>query len=220
MVVYSILLLMMFSLLAIALNLFQYQYFSQIIFLLSISSIFLLLFLFFVLFKINLLYDKKESNIQQSPHREEIKEQQWDEDNLYIKLISGIDSDWPIEKKIKHKFQNIADEIQLLEGLFYLTEEQELNLKSTYALAEDVETKYIVGEGLVGQVAKDGLSTKISVRDDIDMKIKSGLGQSKPNYLYLLPVKKDEKILGVVELAVFIKLDDNKIKFLEEIFAE
>lgn len=220
MVVYSILLLMMFSLLAIALNLFQYQYFSQIIFLLSISSIFLLLFLFFVLFKINLLYDKKESDIQQSPHREEIKEQQWDEDNLYIKLISGIDSDWPIEKKIKHKFQNIADEIQLLEGLFYLTEEQELNLKSTYALAEDVETKYIVGEGLVGQVAKDGLSTKISVRDDIDMKIKSGLGQSKPNYLYLLPVKKDEKILGVVELAVFIKLDDNKIKFLEEIFAE
>jgi putative methionine-R-sulfoxide reductase with GAF domain len=94
-----------------------------------------------------------------------------------------------------------------------------LKLESTYAFEKEAKVENIkIGEGLIGQVAKDGQSIQIDIKDQIDLKIKSGLGESKPNYLYLLPVKKEGKIKGVVELAVFIKLSNNKLNFLKELF--
>jgi putative methionine-R-sulfoxide reductase with GAF domain len=204
------------------LNLFQYQYSTQLVFLLSISILLLLIF--------NRLLIKKTFSSQKKETKQKFNNNenhtdytdarlQKEEKNPYIDLIKEIDSALSISKNVEYKFRKIANDIQLLAGLFYAVDKDILKLESTYAFEKEAKAGNIkIGEGLIGQVAKDGQSIQIDIKDQIDLKIKSGLGESKPNYLYLLPVKKEGEIKGVVELAVFIKLSNNKLNFLKELF--
>ncbi|MDT8442645.1 MAG: GAF domain-containing protein, partial [Desulfuromonadales bacterium] len=44
-----------------------------------------------------------------------------------------------------------------------------------------------------------------------------GLGQSVPNALLIVPLKVNDEIFGVVELAGFNEFEDHVIKFVEEV---
>jgi methyl-accepting chemotaxis protein len=108
------------------------------------------------------------------------------------------------------------------QGAVYSLEEtdgkRKIELKSGYALSlsENTVIAYDMGEGLIGQAAASGKTLYI---DDVPtgyVKIVSGLGMASPKYLLIVPVKKDENVIGVMEIASFTPVSEDERKFVEE----
>lgn len=80
-----------------------------------------------------------------------------------------------------------------------------IQMFASYAhfIPEGDTVKYRFGEGITGQVAKDGRLLNIKAVPDGYLPIVSGLGKATPKYLLVLPIKYEEKIAGVVEIASF-----------------
>ncbi|MEL7003994.1 MAG: PAS domain S-box protein, partial [Bacteroidota bacterium] len=80
-----------------------------------------------------------------------------------------------------------------------------------------IEQKVYIGEGLAGQVwlEKDTIYLTEVPQDYI--KIVSGLGDSNPKSVLIVPLKVNEAIYGVVEIASFNEFADHEIEFVEKI---
>jgi methyl-accepting chemotaxis protein len=73
------------------------------------------------------------------------------------------------------------------------------------------------GEGLVGACAMEKETIfLIDVPDDY-VAISSGLGKAKPKCVILTPLKSEERVLGVIEMASFNVFEKHQIDFLESI---
>lgn len=114
-----------------------------------------------------------------------------------------------------------AREKEISRGAFFVTEsgngKDVIRLVSSFASPESGDEGIIleIGEGLPGQVARDG---RMMVITDIpgEYFITSGLGKSLPVSLIVFPVKNEEKVLGVIELASFHKFSDNDMHYFTE----
>ncbi|MGE5406808.1 MAG: GAF domain-containing protein [Methanosarcina sp.] len=115
-----------------------------------------------------------------------------------------------------------AREKEISRGAFFVNESRDgknvIRLISSFASPEPDDEGIIleVGEGLPGQVAKDG---RMMVITDIpgEYFITSGLGKSRPVSLIVFPVKTGEKILGVVELASFHKFSESDMSYFSDV---
>ncbi|MFD5021549.1 CHASE3 domain-containing protein [Paenibacillus sp. NPDC058367] len=94
-----------------------------------------------------------------------------------------------------------------------------LNRTSTFAGNSDITDHgtFQIGEGLVGQCAKEARLIHIQDLPDEYINIQSGLGVSAPKFLILLPVCFSGEVVAVVEIASFSPLTEPQIKFLESI---
>ncbi len=79
----------------------------------------------------------------------------------------------------------------------------ELFASFAYHAPEGEILTYRFGEGLAGQVAKQGECVTIDAVPEGYIEIISGLGRATPTHLIILPVKYDEAVVGVVEIASF-----------------
>jgi len=108
-------------------------------------------------------------------------------------------------------------------GLFILNEESEsdkfLELVSCYAFERKkfLTKKIGLGEGLVGQCYLEGEKIYLLEVPQEYITITSGLGGSAPNALLLVPLKINEKIFGVLELATFGKYEDHEVELVEKL---
>lgn len=108
-------------------------------------------------------------------------------------------------------------------GIFLWNEEDKsdsyFELMSAYAWdRKKFVTKRIEkGEGLVGACAmeKETIFLKTVPKDYVD--ITSGLGGSNPRCVILVPLKSENKVLGVIELASFNQIEKYQIEFLEKV---
>ncbi len=209
-----------FSLASIVLDLIQCEYFTQIVFSLAFISILLLVINVLLLRKIDGKVFIKEVYVSDNKEVEEEKEEtEEDIENHCIELVEKIDKKLPLNEIINLKFEKLASAIQLVAAVAYEVKGKDLMLISTYALLKDEQKEKLnIDGGMTGQVVKNGLPIEIDIKDNIDFEIISGLGKSKPNYLYILPVQDKKKIIGVVEIATFNKLGERKINFLIEAF--
>lgn len=73
------------------------------------------------------------------------------------------------------------------------------------------------GDGLVGACALEGVTTHLDHVPSGYLKITSGLGQSTPQNLLLVPVKHDTTVFGVLELASFKKFEPHVVEFVERV---
>jgi len=80
-----------------------------------------------------------------------------------------------------------------------------IRLVSGYALSlpESQTLVYEFGEGLAGQVAKEGKSINITNVPQGYITVLSGLGSASPNALAIVPVQLAEQVVGVLEIASF-----------------
>ncbi|MBX2844238.1 MAG: PAS domain S-box protein [Flammeovirgaceae bacterium] len=105
-------------------------------------------------------------------------------------------------------------------GIFLLDEkEMDLELKACYAYDRKkfLEKKIGKGEGLVGQCFLEGDVIELTEIPDDYVSITSGLGESKPANLLLVPIKNDQVIEGVLEIASFAQPERFKVDFLIKI---
>ena len=86
-------------------------------------------------------------------------------------------------------------------GAFYITEDiSHLNLKAGYALAQGIGTMVPIGQGLVGQCAKNGQPISLEAIDENDFTIRFTAGEVKPKSIYVFPVRIEGRVIGVIEL--------------------
>ncbi len=71
-------------------------------------------------------------------------------------------------------------------------------------------------EGLVGRCAHEQLTIHLREIPEGYVTINSGLGESDPRSLVLIPLKANEKVLGVMEFVSFNLFKDYEIEFLEK----
>ena len=108
-------------------------------------------------------------------------------------------------------------------GLFLLNEDDELDphfeLTSAYAYSryKYKSKKILMGEGLIGACAMEKKTMHLTEIPDGYIEITSGLGQSNPTTLLLVPLVMDDKVFGVIEIASFNIFQPYQIEFIEKL---
>lgn len=192
----------------------KYQWVSIILLLIVVLQI--PLFLSSTLTIINLINDfeknKKSNAILQEAELEnyekevEEKVKQADELNFNINRFNkdiGNNQDWKIFAE--QLLIAISRQLEILVGVVYkMNQEKIFEAVATYAYyAEKEPSKFKVGEGLLGQVVKDNKAMFLSEIPEGYIHIISGLGEEKPNYLAFIPISKEKKVIGIIEIASF-----------------
>ncbi|SMG11760.1 PAS domain S-box-containing protein [Marivirga sericea] len=110
-------------------------------------------------------------------------------------------------------------------ALFVLTEpededeEAKIILESAYAYErrKRLKKEIAVGEGLVGQAVQEGDRIYLTEVPEDYVEIKSGLGETLPRCVLIVPLKINEEIKGVVEIASIQDIAEYKIEFVEKL---
>ena len=106
-------------------------------------------------------------------------------------------------------------------GIFILHGDKKPVIEMLAAYAYDrkkfIEKKILPGEGLIGRCFQENETIYLTDIPEDHIKIRTGLGQSKPVSLLIVPIKLNEKVLGVIEIASLHIIEDYKINFIESI---
>jgi PAS domain S-box-containing protein len=108
-------------------------------------------------------------------------------------------------------------------GLFLVNdtkkEDIHLELVATYAYDQErkKQKKIYIGEGLVGMCAVEKSTVYLEDIPQGYLSISSGLGGSNPKSLLIVPLKLEEEIFGVIEIASFNKFAKHEIEFVERV---
>jgi methyl-accepting chemotaxis protein len=99
------------------------------------------------------------------------------------------------------------------------TSEEVLRLMASRAWERKkyLQKTFMPGEGLVGQAALERHTIFMTKVPDQYVSITSGLGQANPNCILIVPLKSEEAVVGVIELASFKVYQEFEIKFLEKV---
>ena len=109
------------------------------------------------------------------------------------------------------------------QGALYIVEEENdettISLVSSYAWNRKKHLKYTVkpGEGLVGQCYLEKDIIFLTEVPDNYVNITSGLGDSNPTCLVLIPMIYNEKMMGVIEIASFKEILPYQMDFLSKV---
>ena len=94
-----------------------------------------------------------------------------------------------------------------------------LELVSSYAYNQErkKKKKIYLGEGLIGTCAIEKSYVYLTDLPNDYLSITSGLGGANPNCLLIMPLKVEEQIFGVMEIASFKKMEKHEIDFVEKV---
>ncbi len=108
-------------------------------------------------------------------------------------------------------------------GLFLINDDDEqdkyIELVGMYAYERRKYTnkRIEIGETLVGQCVLEGESIYMTDIPQDYIRVTSGLGDANPTSLILVPLRFNEQVYGVIELAAFTEFDDYKKQFIEKV---
>jgi PAS domain S-box-containing protein len=120
---------------------------------------------------------------------------------------------------------NLVRYLKANQGALYIiddsseNEDQTMSMVSCYAWDKKkfVNQKVHLGEGLTGQAWQEGDTIYLTDIPSNYIRITSGLGDANPNAILIMPLKVNEQIFGVVELASFGSFKDFEIEFVRRI---
>ncbi|UII34876.1 GAF domain-containing protein [Fulvivirga ulvae] len=108
-------------------------------------------------------------------------------------------------------------------GLFVINNDEEdntyLELVAAYAYERRkfIEKRVDLDEGLVGQCYKEKQRISLTELPADYIHITSGLGIAPPTHVFLVPIRLEEDVLGVMEFASFEVVPEYKIEFVEKL---
>ncbi|HEX7676981.1 MAG TPA: HAMP domain-containing protein, partial [Thermoanaerobaculia bacterium] len=150
-------------------------------------------------------------------------EQDWLKTNLakFTRMMQG-------QKNLTNVSQLILSELAPVvgakHGVFYVMDsngggEPLLKLTATYAYKErkHLAKQFRVGEGIVGQAAFEKQRILLQNAPDDYITINSGLGESKPMQIVVLPIVFEGQVLAVMELATFMAFTDTYLSLLDQL---
>jgi len=123
----------------------------------------------------------------------------------------------------EHVIQELVSYLDASAGGFFLVEdpetEESLVLIASFAFERKkyIQRQFAFGEGLVGTCAIEQDKIFLTEIPDNYLNISSGLGESKPRSLLIIPLKLEHETLGVIEIASINVLKEYEITFVENL---
>lgn len=148
--------------------------------------------------------EEEENQVMQD--EEEAEEHQVINQQAVEDLIETVEDPESCFTKV---LSQICKDVEASQAAAYLTRQEEdkrwIELFASYAyhIPEGEKITYRFGEGLAGQVAKEGKTVNIDTVPEGYISILSGLGNASPRNLIIVPLMEADSVVGVVEIASF-----------------
>ena len=172
---------------------------------------------------VNMQKNLKEAKIEQDKFKKEEEQRNWISVGL-AKFAEILRRDNDNLETLSHNI--IISLVKYMDanqgGLFILEDDGDqpvLELKSCYAYERKkyLRKQILPGEGLVGACYREGESIYMTDIPGDYMQITSGLGGNNPRALLITPLKINDEIYGVIEIASFIPFEPYKQEFVERL---
>jgi signal transduction histidine kinase/CheY-like chemotaxis protein/HAMP domain-containing protein len=149
-------------------------------------------------------------------------EQDWLKTNLakFSRMLQGQKDLITVGRLI---LSELAPVVNAQHGVFYTMDatkdESYLKLLASYAYKErkHIDTKFKLGEGLVGQCALEKQKILLTNVPTDYIYISSGLGEAPPLNIIVMPVVFEGQVKGVLELAAFDRFSQTHQAFLDQL---
>jgi len=137
-----------------------------------------------------------------------------------------------ILRQNSNSIDNLADEVvrNLVKyfkvnqaGMFIINDDDKNDIFFQYMAAYAWDRKKYVtkrielGEGLVGACAMEKETIQLTEIPEDYVFITSGLGKATPRYVILVPLKHEDTVVGVLELASFSVMETHEVELLEKV---
>lgn len=102
-------------------------------------------------------------------------------------------------------------------GAVYLKQEGRLHFAAGYAFDESAAGREPIelGSGLVGQCALDEQMIMLQKLPEDYIKVRSGLGEASPASLIIVPIKHEQEVIAVMELAALSPFSPKELQLIE-----
>jgi len=155
---------------------------------------------------------------------EEEKERNWITEGL-AKFSDILRSDNDDLKKLSNIIiSELVKYMNANQGGLYLinnpkSADEHIELVAAYAYGRQkyIKQKIEMGEGLLGQAALEKETIYLKEVPNDYMRITSGLGDALPRNLIIVPLKLEEEVYGLVELASFKEIKKHQVQFVEKL---
>ncbi len=128
--------------------------------------------------------------------------------------IENIFSETTLKQFAKGLLWGLAKHVNAVQGVFYTTAKNESGVNVVrfvegyaFHIPETDILEYEFGDGIAGQVAKDGKPIYLENVPEGYLTVLSGLGSSSPKFLLAFPFVLDGKVIAIIEIASFQVID-------------
>ncbi len=150
------------------------------------------------------------------------KQQDWLKTNLtkFTRMLQGQRDVLTVARLV---LSELAPVVSAQQGIFYIRDgkgpEPELKLLASYAVRprQGAQTRFRLGEGLVGQAALEKERILLTNVPDDYARIGSGLGEARPANIVVLPILFEGEVKGVMELSSINEFNPTHQDFLEQL---
>jgi HAMP domain-containing protein/CheY-like chemotaxis protein/signal transduction histidine kinase len=152
------------------------------------------------------------------------QEQDWLKTNLarFTRMLQGQRDLLTVADQV---LTELAEVVNAQHGSFFMAEQDEheeepkLKLFASYAYQErkSISNLFHLGEGLVGQSAREKKRILVTDVPDDYVRVSSSLGEAAPRNIVVVPISFEGEIKGVLELASFQRFTPNQLAFLEQL---
>jgi methyl-accepting chemotaxis protein len=119
--------------------------------------------------------------------------------------------------------KNLVEYTSANQGGFFVVNDSEaehyLEMSACYAYDRQkfFQKKVYAGEGMIGACYKEKESIYITNIPEDYINISSGLGEANPSSLLIIPLKLNEEVFGLIEIASFNLFEKHEIEFIEKV---
>lgn len=155
---------------------------------------------------------------------EDDKKRNWATEGLakFGELLRTNNND--VQKLSEEIIANLVKYIKGNQGAIYIIDDEEtdgeqtMSMKACYAWDKKkyLNQKIFKGEGLAGQAWQEGDSIYLTEVPQNYIRITSGLGDANPSSVLITPLKLNDQVFGVVEVASFNVFQDFEIDFVKK----
>jgi signal transduction histidine kinase/CheY-like chemotaxis protein/HAMP domain-containing protein len=152
------------------------------------------------------------------------RDQDWLKTNV-ARISSLMQGQRNLQTVSRTLMSELTPAVEAQHGAFFLSEtddasdEVELKLIASYGYKarKAVANTFKPGEGLVGQSALERSRILLTEAPSDYIKVSSGLGESDPVNVIVLPVLFEDSVLGIIELASLHPFDEIRLQFLDQV---
>ncbi|MFW5820141.1 MAG: GAF domain-containing protein [Bacteroidota bacterium] len=168
----------------------------------------------------NLQESLKKASEEEKKFKKEEEEQLWKSDSIAVIndiLRKGTDNLEELGSVLCKEIVRLID--ASVAGLFIVKrhDEPSISLLASHAYdrKKNLEREFGIGEGLIGRCVQEKETIYLTDIPENHLKIRTGLGESAPVSLLIVPLKLNDKVLGALEIASLYEIGDLKISFVE-----
>ncbi len=173
---------------------------------------------------VNLRDNLKTSKLEEIERRKEDEQRNWVAEGM-AKFGEILRSDNDNLEELSYQvISNLVKYINANQGGFYLLEDNDPGDKHfiqtacyAYERRKFADHRVEWGEGLIGTCVLEGQTIFLKKVPESYLKLTSGLGQSNPRCVLIVPLKVREEIHGVLEIASFNIFEKHQIDFIEKV---